>query len=295
MKKIMMFGILLTTGVFSIFGQISNDPVNKNLTIDSKVLYEHGYNKDFTATPDTPREDVDTVMVTAVMNYFVMPDPFWNGAYYLQNDYSATDLTVSEFEWTITLGTAAAQNPNPTSASPWVKVTWGATTGNATVTVKEIMPGSSGSACEGLPTVIPVHLIAKPTIGFNQVGAPPAYFDSDCYDATTVLTASYDFPITVTTSSSQVLIDYEIERTDLLSGTVTTSTVNGASVNAGTGVLQVLFGDYGDYKITITGITDRIARKCDVSGDINTGAEEFIFRVLPSPQPGTIYHVPNNF
>jgi len=295
-KRIFLLGgIFFYAGFFTLSGQISNTLTDRNISLDSKDLYEHGYNKDFTLTPDTPREDVDTVMVTSVMNYFVMPDVFWNGAYFLQNNYSDTDLTTSIFDWTVTQGSAIAQNPNLTGTSPWVKITWGSTVGAATVTVKEIPQGISDPACDGTPTTIPVHVIAKPTIGFNQVGSPSVFSDSECYNNSNVASAYYDFPITVTTSSSEVLINYTLVRTDLISGTPTTSTVTDVSVGVGTGVFQVLFSDYGEYKVTITQITDRIARKCDVLGDINTGADEFTFKVLPTPEPGKIYHIPNNF
>ena len=296
LRKFFMLGIFLFTGIFSSIGQISDDPTNRNLTIDSKVLYEHGYNKDnFTTTPDSPREDVDSVMVTSVMNYFVMPDIFWNGAYFLQNDYQATNLTVSEFDWAVTLGAVAAQNPNTTGTSPWVKITWGITPGTASIVVKEIPQSSSGATCDGLPTTIPVLVIPKPTIGFNQAGTPPAYFDSDCYTISNVASAFYDFPITVTTSSNEVLINYSVQKTDLNTGIVTTTSVSNIPVGAGTGVFRVLFSDFGAYKVTITSITDRIARKCDVLGDINSGANEFTFNVLPAPQQGSVYHIPNNF
>jgi len=295
MKQIISFGVFLMIGVLTAVGQIPNNPPGRNLTLDSKVLYEHGYNKDFTTTPDVPRENVDTVMVTAVMNYFVMPDVYWNSAYFLQSNYSATNLTSSQFDWTVTLGTAVAQNANATSTSPWVKITWGTTTGAAVVTVKEVPQGLSDPACDGTPTTIPIHIIAKPTIGFNPVGTPPTFVASDCYTSATVASAFYDFPISVTTSSSEVLINYSVEKTDLITGTVTTTSASNVPVNAGIGILKVLFSDYGSYKVTITSITDRIARKCDVAGDINVSANQFTYNVMPAPQPASIFHVPNNF
>ena len=295
MKQLMTSGIFLMIGVLSAWGQIPNDPPSKNITLDSKVLYEHGYNKDFTTTPDVPRENVDTVMVTAVMNYFVMPDVYWNSAYFLQSNYNATNLTTSRFDWSVTLGTAVAQSPNPTGTSPWVKITWGNTVGSANITAQEVPQGITDPACEGQPTTIPIQVIAKPTIRFTQVGTPPVYQASECYTPASVAGAFYDFPITVTTSSNEVLINYTVEKTDLLTGAVTTTTATNIAVLTGTGVFRVMFSEYGQYKVTITEITDRIARKCDLTGDILAGADEFIFRALPSPQPSGIYHIPNNF
>jgi hypothetical protein len=287
--------VALITGIFLAgmthsYGQISDKPNNNNLSLDGKTLYEHGYNS---TGQDTSREDRDSVMVTSVMNYFVMPDKNYNAGYYAQTGYAATNLTSSNFVWTVpgASGTFVPQIPNPTTGtSPWIKVTWIAT-GITTIKVKEEPQGLAGS-CDSEETEISVVVIPKPTIGFNQTGTPPAYAASDCYSDADIATAAYDFPITVTTSSSQVLIDYSIKKTDL-AGAVTTTPVTGAPVTSGT--LRLTFSDYGEYEVTITRITDRIARKCDVEGDILTGADVFTYNVMPQPKTGPVFHIPNNF
>jgi len=292
-KKITISFIGVFFGVSYTFGQtITDKPNGNNLSLGGKTLYEHGYNN--TGGPNLPREAVDTVMVTSVMNYFVMPDKNYNTAYYAQNNYAATNLTVSKFEWTVANGSSIApQTPNSATTpgtSPWIKVTWGATLGATTVKVKEVPQGIT-AGCESAETVINVFVIARPTIGFSQVGSPLAYTASGCY--TNAAVASYDFPVTVTTSSSQILVDYQLETTALSGGTPTTTTVTNAPVTSG--ILKLAFSNYGHYKVTITKITDRIARKCDVIGTINSGANVFTYSVLPQPETGPVYHVPNNF
>ena len=306
-RTALVLGIFLT-GMSYTFGQVSNSPLNRTMTLDNtnRALYEHGYNKDNTSTPDSPRENTDTVMVTSVMNYFVMPHDYYNKDYFDNaSDYTETNLTNSMFDWSSFSpgrGTIVPQNSNSTGTSPWVKVTWN-TAGIDTLHVKEVPQVATTLACESDTTKIPVLVIPKPTIGFTQVGTPPAYAASDCYDAVTVLTASYDFPFTVTTSSSQVWINYTIVETDLMTGTVSSTTVQTdvpitltlVSGTTYTATLNLPFTDYGIYEVTINEITDRIARKCEIVGDINSGAGVFTYSVLPQPQPGRVFHVPNNF
>lgn len=302
-KQIALILWMFSIGISSVFGQISNVPTNHNVSLD-KTLYEHGYNKDNLTTPDSPREDIDTVMVTSTMNYFVMPDTYYNKVYFQGTNYAATNLTGSKFDWTVTNGTAVAQNPNTATTpgtSPWVKITWNAT-GAAEIKMKEI-PQNLPAACEGAETTIPVYVIAKPTIGFNQTGTPLAYSASECYTDATIGGASYNFSFNVTTGSSQVLVNYSVKKTDLWTGVVTTLpgamdvpvTLTPGAPGVYTGAMQIYFSAYGEYEVTITKITDRIARKCEVDGSINAGQNVFTYSALPQPKAGEVYHVPNNF
>lgn len=282
---------LFLLGMTNAFGQnITDNPANHQVTL-GKALYEHGYNKDNLTSKDTPREDIDTVMVTSAMDYFVMPDAYYNKAYFQQADYRQTGLTSSQFVWTVTNGTETAQSANTaTGTSPWVTITWGNTTGAATAKMKEVPQGLT-AACEGEETTIPVFVIAKPTVGFTQVSS--AYAAAGCYTDTNIANAGYDFPVSVTTSSSQVLVNCSVKWTKLdgTDGGVTTPT----NIPVNSGVFNLTFGDYGTYEVTVTQITDRIARKCEMTGDINSGQNVFTYSALPQPKAGKTYHVPNNF
>ena len=294
-KKLLIvftLGLLLKGIAFQTFGQISDTPSGNSITLD-KNLYEHGYNSSSAGAVDSPREDIDTVMVGSSMNYFVMPDKNFNAAYYGQSSYAATASTSSRFDWTIGNSSGFThQTANTTGTSPWIKVTWGTSTGSTSVAVQEV-PQGLPVTCVSVPTTIPVWVIAKPNIGFTQVGS--VYADSYCYDATTLASARYDFPVGLTTSSSQVLVDVTIVQKDLTSGaTLATTTETNVPVASGAFRLNFL-GGYGAYEVTITKITDRIARKCEVVGDINAGQTLFTYSVIPQPETGTIYHVPNNF
>jgi len=289
-KKLTVIILGIFSGISFTFGQtITDTPSGNNLSLGGKTLYEHGYNSNGL---NLPREATDTVMVTSVMNYFVMPDKNYNQAYYAQNNYAATNLTESKFEWIVANGSSiATQTPNSATTpgtSPWIKVTWGATLGATTIKVKEVPQGITTN-CESAETTIDVFVIARPTIGFTQIGS--AYVDSDCY--TNAANVSYNFPVAVNTSSNQILVNYRLETTGLSGGTPTITNITDVPVTSG--ILRLAFSDYGHYKVTITKITDRIARKCDVEGTISSGADVFTYSVLPQPETGPVYHVPNNF
>ncbi len=292
-KWSMLVLVLFLLGAFNTVGQnISSDPTVHKVVVDQplKPLYEHEYNS---GGQDATREGVDTVMVTSVMNYFVMPDAYYNKGYFNQPNYQKTDLTSSKFEWTVTNGTTAPQSSNgtfnSTGTSPWVKVTWGnapGALGATTVKMKEVPQGLS-STCEGEETSIPIYVINKPQIEYSSSTA------SDCYADADKANAEHDFQVAVTTESSQVWVNCSIKWTKLDGTNGGTTTETNVPVKAGE--FNLKFTDYGEYEVTITKVTDRIARKCDVLGDITNGKNVFTYSVLSKPKAGKVYHVPNNY
>ena len=231
MKKCFLItAILALSAIVSVKAQnISHDPVNRNVqvgtdnTATSPVhnkgnLYESGYNAGHNAANATldPREVRDSVTIGSTMNYFVMPDQYFNPDYFKQNSYGATNLTHSQFNWSMYTGhlttvtgtpiaspPVAHQNVNANGTSPWVKVTWGAQgtpTNNApsdignyhyTLVMAETPQGVLG-ACDGEPATIHVVAIPKPTIRFNDskdYGGDP---NEKCDDADLFLTVCTD-------------------------------------------------------------------------------------------------------
>ena len=302
-----------------IFGQGFGEPADKNVVLGSKKLYEHGHNQDHEGSLKDSREARDSVMVGSEMYYFVMPDKYFNKAYYDGGNYADTHLTKSKFEWVVDAPSYATaitpQNPNTaTNTSPYVKIEWGTTRGNADI---KIVEKPQIAVCDGAETVIPVTVISKPVIKFvTQTGAG---VDPDelikCVplaDQGGTISVNVEYPILVLTESSQVKIDYKIEFTNLEGTpsavgppvldfpiTVKSSSVDVNGITNITGALSLTMTDYGSYKITITKITDRIARKCNTEGEIATGdiddLDEFTYIVVPQPSAGKTYHVPNNF
>ena len=319
-KQLSTFALgLFFTAAAPVFGQITDDPIDKKIVYDTdKILFEHGYNKTHTSSKDAPREDRDSVTVTSTMNYFVMPDKYFNPLYFGQSDYKATGSTKSKFDWALAASstataTIAPVNPNTSTTpgtSPWITATWN-TTGDATLTMKEIPQGMT-SVCEGEETTIPVTVISKPVIKFIPQGDLNDVFElAKCAPMSgATLNAEVEYPIEVKTESDQVLIDYSIVFTPLEGPAEAVKTETNfkitkisETVSAGittiTGALTLKMTEYGSYEIVITKITDRIARKCNVTGEIAANAGDvlatFKYVVLPQPSAGKTYHVPNNF
>ena len=161
---------------------------------------------------------------------------------------------------------------------------------------------ATGDAASVRSDAATVNVYIKPTIGFSQVGS--AYADAECYGETAE-TVFYDFPVNVATSSGDVKIDINIVKKDMMGNTSASSpfTVTEISVSTLTGTFRLDFTGYteadanvyGVYEVTITKITDSITRAYHAEGDINAGQDVFIYSVLPQPETGPVYHVPNNF
>ena len=337
-KYFVTSAILALLGTVSIIAQpstITDDPNDKNITVESATLYEHGYNKANISAKDA-REAVDSVMVTSTMNYFVMPDKYFNTDYFKQNDYGATNLTHSKFNWNMYTGNLSAIPPSATplaspsithsvvnsnGTSPWVKVTWN-TVGEFTLSMKETPQGVLG-ACDGLPALIPVVVINKPKIKFDtQYAEGDDLFLTECVDPEDkkdgwdgLNNRIINFPVMVTTESGNVRVDYDLIFTPLGGGSpITFSNVTDKWVSTSTKELPLEIDiaalkakglpdntpAFGSYHIEITRITDHIGRKSNVDGIVDIGEGDikenmFTYIILPRPTPGRTYHVPNFF
>lgn len=274
--------------MFCVAGNLYGQTPPKSVTLDSKNYYQHGYNS--TAGGPHVQEERDSVTVTSVMKYFVLPDPAISPLYTVSNitDFSNVKST---FDWVIknTKGTGS-------STTPIISVTWSAT-GIDSLKVKETP--TVGAACAGKETVIPVAIISKPTITFNQIGS--VYADGKCHTQTEVNAGiAYQFPVTPATESSQVQVDYTMVFTPTTGTAVTTSATN---VPVKSGILAITLSntgnEYGKYEITITRVTDRVSRKSGVAStnDLLTsgGSASFTYTVMAPAKTGPIYRLPNNF
>jgi len=315
-------GILLINATLT-FGQITDNPTNRNIVIEGKTLYERGFNKDHHGSADTPhaREARDSVTVTSTMTYFVMPDRFYNREYFDPAtgvaSYGATNRTRSAFEWTMSatgFHTAIApRNPNATTTSPLVDITWANQRGQVNIQIKE--RPQIQIPCDGEQATIPIQVIRKPEVKFLNPG------DNGGYDYEHIVCVAGDpadpfnievkYPIQVITESHQVYILYTLRHFDLDGALVTeqkdillritednvASTTDGVRTIAGS--LTVTYNAFGSWEIEIQEITDRIARKSNVLGIVedNDGSAKstYTVTVLPRPQPGRTFHVPNNF
>jgi hypothetical protein len=173
-----------------------------------------------------------------------------------------------------------------------VEVTWGTTPGTGILKAQE-KPKNQAS-CEGGFTEIPVVVIAKPTITFNQTGTPLAYRDSICKTVAEIGSGiTYGFPVTVETSSSQVLINYTMVFTPEGGVTSTSTSATDVPVSGGT-ISSIIMPAHGTYVITIDKVTDRVSRKSSVNGVVLAG-NTFTYKVMSPVQTGPIYRIPNDY
>ena len=282
-------GVLMMTN--NAFGQAPAD-----VTIGTTKYFEHGRNS---AGATTASENTDSVTMGSTMTYFVLPDPTFNATWYSNGGTATANISnpagiTSAFDWTVTpTGGGAGSISN--TATPIIKtINWTAA-GTANIEVQE---KPTSLACIGSPTIIPVQIIPKPTITFNQ---GPAYSDAACHPESEKTGGGfvYPFPITVTSAvagKEDVLVSYTVTKDGTPDGALSGTDIPVAN---GTGSLTntIKFPDYGVYVITITKLTDRISRK---SGDTGTsgmitvgGSATFTYNVMKPVQTGPVYHLPN--
>ena len=306
---VLFMGVFLM-GLTDVFGQnIASNPVgNKIEMVTDTTYYEHEYNLNGL---QQAAEKTDTVTVTSKMPYFVMPDDIYNTGYFNQTNYQATNLTTSQFLWTIdnangTAGTIAPRKANTTSTSPWVMITWTNVTASGKVdTIRMVEKPDISGACDGDQVKIPVVVIKRPEIIIGTHIVTSARDFTECIPDALGNTVSFAFPVTkpasasVISQSRNVQVTYTLKYTPLsgTSGSAYTTSGLTASVDlvSGTFTHSAPFNEHGTYEITITGVSDHISRKSSVAGIIGTAAENvFTYMMLPQPKKGRAYHIPNN-
>jgi hypothetical protein len=293
------------------------------VTIDTRVHYQHGNNKDFTTgTPDLPREARDSVMMGATMHYFVMPDTAFNRAYAnagkadADNWIGGTASTKSSFAWSITpatpIGTVTPVLPNSgTSTSPHVTILWTGVSAATPVdtivfveTPKEYKGVAlpAGSVCDGNPVKIPITSIHQPNVMFG-VNENSTRDTVVCAESNVGI--KLNLPLaglgaggnygSVISEASGVTIDYTIAKDG---GTPVAETAKFPSLKTAAYRWKLPVSDYGVYEIVITKITDRIATKCNITDNnvsLTTADNTYTYVVMPKPASGPTYHIPNNF
>ncbi len=295
MKNIIQYSFLALMLVVSttLYGQTP-----EKVVMDTKDYYQHGFNKTGTNTPGVVKtqEMRDSVTVTSVMKYFVLPDKLSNPDWYdnLGNIKSVNDSTTnlkSTFVWSFKNGLGSGKSRKQIIAATWNSI------GIDSLKVRE----NPENGCVGKETVIPVAVIAKPTITFKQVGS--VYTDGICPPQAVNATnkVSYNFPISITTSSSQVEVTYSRAwtKSDGTDGGTLTNQKAWVKIIGGNAVFEMEFSDYGKYDITITNVTDRVSRKSLVDGVIAQGTPPqsavFTYNVMKPIETGPIFRIPNDY
>jgi len=292
--------LLLTAGI--VYGQ-TTPPTS--VVIEGNNYYQHGHNKD---GANQPQEARDSVTVTSVIKYFVLPDPGGSPNYNPANAVNFSDVN-STFTWS--LGSRSSPSAFPAlgttngSTTPLVEITWGNVAGIDSIWVREIP--ITNASCAGAGNTIPVAVINKPNISFTPDDG--IYADSACYTLTEVTAGvTYNFDMTVTTQSSQIWVDYTVTKNGVAVPSLDGEDVpltnivrdSGSGLIIG-GTIPLIFNDYGVYEVTITKVTDRVSRKStDAAGDwilgtITSAGAKFTYSVMLPVRTGPIFRIPNNF
>jgi len=286
MKDIIKIGVFLLFCMAStVFGQPPSPPAS--VSIDGKTYFRHGFNSTGAGlTLQTPREDVDSVTITSSMRYFVMPDPRVSPLFDVENLPAISNVN-STFNWTIAPLGHGAITSTP-SNNPLITVQWNML-GAGTLTVLEVP--SVGQACDGdHQTVMPVLVIARPTIAFTPINTE--YLREECEDD---ITGGHgvNIDMSVFTQSAQVEITFTVTK----DGVPYTGFGGATPIRLVNNRLPIIFTEYGRYVFTITGVTDRISRKSSVTGIVTTADDAHILHVhmLRPVETGPIFRIPNNF
>jgi hypothetical protein len=277
MKQLLIrSSILAFIATANLWGQTPPDKVE----ISGTDYYRHEYN----ASGHEPAREVrDSVTVTSVMTYFALPDRSLSPDYDYTTSAGIHDFTKlnTTFAWSL----HNAYGTVPSIAVAIVDIAWH-TVGIDTLKVREI--ANISASCIGDEVKIPIAVIARPSIAFDQVSGQ--YSLVDCVPGVTNTNIhSHSFMVTTTTSSSQLVVTYNLEITK---GASTTTSSGIANISGG-GAFTIDFNDYAVYEITITAITDRISRKSNVDGVMIPNADKFTYTLVKPAETGPIYHIPN--
>ncbi|MFN8207169.1 MAG: hypothetical protein U0T82_07145 [Bacteroidales bacterium] len=251
-------------------------------------MQAHGNNSSGVPSAD---EAVDSVTIGGTLDYFVMPDATINPGY----NYSVNPLTnlTSTFDWSGTTGNTSLlyKKSGPTDIPNYVQIVWGNIAGLYQVSVAE---QAAAGCADPTPTIIPIRLIGLPTLTYPVAGGNQAYCSTSADGSTNIAVS----PLTVNFSSSvsgNKLIQLRYTITSTSHGTIASNvlaTVTATSATAGTFSIASALNYYDSYTITLTEVTDRIARKSNVTG-APSGNLTYTVYVNKAPNTGIIYHLPN--
>lgn len=253
---------MLALAFGSVNSELMAQALPTSMTINSALLYK------------TAATDVDSATVSATLPYFIYPDVNFNPNFSDSDPLNATKLE-STFTWP---GTTANYTIAPvtgyTGISDYKNITW-INTGSYSLSISETAAATYGG-CSG-NTTLKVDVIKKPTAAFTNAGV------LICPNSTTV-----DLPITVTTDIAGTA-EKQMQFTITCSKGGTPFAISGTdgkyaegasttTVTATTGALTE-----GIYTFTLSSVSDRISRKCGVSGTIGTQTTYTVYVFAPKP------------
>jgi hypothetical protein len=245
--------------------------------------------------PPASASDIDSVTIGATMPYYVLPDLNFNPS--LQATATTYDVTKiftsanisSTFSWTVPTGCSYAHVPNTgtytdlVNLGNFMNITFTnsvSTSAVQTITVNETSSSTYGG-CTG-STTFNVQVINAPTAQFSKIGVVV------CPSETTI-----SLPLTATSSVAgttekqlQFTFNYQYN-----GGTTTTISTDAVSYALGSGsvipTVTLASLPEGIYTFTLTGVSDRISRKCNISGNVTAQPTFKVYVTSPKPTLST--------
>jgi hypothetical protein len=234
------------------------------------------------SVPLTKSTETDSVTVGSTMPYYTMPDVNFNPAY---SATSPMNNVESSFDWSATppsSGCTISAVSSYTSVTNYKNINW-SSTGAYTIGVTETSASTYGG-CSGT-TSFNVLVINAPTAQFSSAGL------YQCLN-----TSSLTLPISIT--SAQKYIDSESAFIALTITAVNKADNSAVTLNAIANIYPTASGvmvnissvapytsglPEGIYTFTLFNVTDRISRKCGISGTI--GSQNTITVYVKPPKP----------
>jgi hypothetical protein len=264
----------------------------------------------------------DYVTVGSRIPYYVAPDATIAGLAPASMDYS-------NFQWEVLTAALAPLAITPTTyagaalttgegGAPWVNenevsVTWGAPAAAGTQYVIRATEHSNplGAAnfafgcADATPEVKNVYVLARPTVALvGATGGGCTVSPGDTYYVPLTVTGLGDWQVTYTVSYNGgaaatatytlTLANPAVTDVNVIAESTTSRTAAGTPTAATDGLAYTLpAGQYGYYDITVTNITDRIARKSLDALAASGSAGSYRIYVNPVPVTQPIQHLPN--
>ena len=252
---------ILFVGYSNSWGQSNTPPAN---------FKPHGTNS---ADVVTPKENIDTLVVGAVMDYWIMP--------------SASAIPATVWTWSRPTGTATITGV-PTGQTAEFTFPAAAETGS----IKAVE--TTNSCPDPTGTTINYAVVAKPSVGFSD--ATPSVTMGICsFTAAQTLNVALTSP---TSGANEVMnVTYTVSK-----GAVQIGSAHTQALAKSNTTITIPFAEFGAsptagaYTVTFTNVDDRIVRKAKnkalIIGTLNTAT--YTINVTAVPVTGPIYHLPNN-
>lgn len=282
---IVLFAILVSSNLSA---QVSPASVSA----ESSTLYKHGTN----AGGVSAYENIDSLTTGAAnVKYFVFPDSAISPSYSVATPDQNLNST---FAWSTSpsAGVTIVNTGITGFLTNYARISFptpGTLPADYTISVIET---ATVTSCSGAARAINVRLIAAPTVTGGTVTAPGCPSANTPYDISVPNITLTGLSSAVSASNQQIRITYTLQGPTNNAGAIGTLGSGTINLAEGSSVVDLstlgAIVDYpGTYTFSVTGISDRISRKSNVT--VTPTFTNVTFVVNRRPVTGPIYHIPN--